>query len=201
MKLLPAAVWSGAIPVIAFDMDGVLYNWCKRINELLLHFDPKFPIVQPGERLHFSHLSGVGGRHEYIQLAMTDHRMYLDMEPYAGAIEAVKATYEAGYRVMFLSTPDSDNPSSASNKQEQIRQDFGADAVKHLILSHDKTVVNCDVLVDDKPTITGLVTPSWVRVLPDHSYNKDINTPLRLTSWEEWPTMLEQALMTKRSML
>lgn len=199
--MIKATDWEGPVPTVAFDMDGTLYDWGTRLNELILEIDPSFPIIDDEKRTGFSHFGEEGADLSVAREAMAHPNMYMDLEPYDGAIQAVKDTYEAGYKVVFLSTPDTTNLTCASNKIEQIRRDFGEEAVKHLILSHDKTVVNTDILVDDKPTITGYSTPTWTRIMADHSWNRGIPTPLRLTDWSEWPELLEEALLTRRSEL
>lgn len=197
--MIDSNIWDGSIPTVAFDMDGTLYKWGVRLNEILLELDPNFPIIDDEARTDFSHFSDGSGRQEIIDQAMAHDRFYDSLEPYDGAIQAVKDTYAAGYLVIFLSTPSISNPMCMANKAEQIRKDFGEEAVKHLILSHDKTIVNTDILVDDKPTITGYATPTWTRIMADHSWNRGIPTPLRLTDWSEWPVLLEEALHTRRS--
>lgn len=197
--MIHASNWSGYTPIIGFDMDGTLYKWGERLNEILLDLDPGCPVVADDDRVSFGHLIGQGGSRELVAAAMADDRLYTDQEVYEGAIEAVERTYEAGYKVAFVSTPDATNAGCARAKQDQIRKDFGEKAVEHLILTHDKTLVSVDVLVDDKPTITGLMTPNWTRIMMDHSWNRTVDCAFRMVNWSEWDWMLERALSTRRS--
>ena len=73
----------------------------------------------------------------------------------------------------------------------QARQHLGDDWVKRLILCHDKTLVHGDVLVDDKPEVTGSnPVPSWEHVLFGAPYNRHITDRRRIGDWTEWAEVL-----------
>lgn len=55
-----------------------------------------------------------------------------------------------------------------------------------LILTHDKTLVYGDVLVDDKGIITGAVTPAWKHLIHDQSHNRYVLNAPRMSDWREW---------------
>jgi 5'-nucleotidase len=59
-----------------------------------------------------------------------------------------------------------------------------------MVITQDKTLVCGDVLIDDKPVIEGLMTPQWVHMVFDASYNQHIQTPFRMT-WSNWVNAFE----------
>lgn len=196
--ITPASHWEGTPPLVAFDMDGTLYDWGSRLNQILLGLDPHFPIIADEDRKDFNDLMGPGGDPSVLAAAMAHPDLYDGLEPYPGAIEAVLATVEAGYPAIILTTPDVSNQACAPAKQAQVRRDFGAAWDKLLIMSHDKTVVNAEILVDDKPEITGLHTPAWTRILPDHSWNRYVQQrEIIMGSWQDWPTVLDETLISR----
>ena len=46
--------------------------------------------------------------------------------------------------------------------------------------------VRGDVLIDDKPNITGSATPTWQQLLFDAPYNRHVAHLPRLSSWADW---------------
>lgn len=64
-----------------------------------------------------------------------------------------------------------------------------------MIMTHDKTLVQGLVLVDDKPVITGALTPTWRHIIFDASYNHGFAGP-RVHGWNEQTvtTIMEHAV-------
>lgn len=191
---------------VAFDLDGTLYDWDGRLNQILLRLDPSFPVVASAQRTHYDHLhdeaaaSGFGRdpRRDVATLAeaLAHPELYQRMSLRRGAVKAVRHTLEEGHHVIFVSTPDVANLACAVNKYQQIGDDFAAlfgsraQAAARLILTHDKTLVDADVLFDDKPIITGHRTPAWAQVLAGQPYNRD-SALVRVDELEQWPKMIE----------
>merc|ERR1719253_2506561 len=49
-----------------------------------------------------------------------------------------------------------------------------------------------DVLIDDKPQVTGTMTPTWEHIVFEAPYNKSVemNRRLRMRSWDWWTRIL-----------
>lgn len=193
--ITPASHWAGEPPLIAFDLDGTVLDWGNRLNRILLDLDPSFPIVDDDSRTGFGDLMGPGGDREVLKAALAHDDLYRDMEAYPGAVEMIHATAAAGYQILLASTPDVSNPHCAGFKQADVRRHFGSDWDTKLVLAHDKTVLNAVVLVDDKPEITGIHTPSWIQVFPDQSWNRHVVDAIRLHAWADWPQVLHASLL------
>ncbi|CAE7681688.1 unnamed protein product, partial [Symbiodinium pilosum] len=54
--------------------------------------------------------------------------------------------------------------------------------------------VQGDLLVDDKPRITGSKQQTWKHVIFSQSYNKDIEGKPRLSSWSSWRSVFAAAV-------
>jgi 5'-nucleotidase len=61
----------------------------------------------------------------------------------------------------------------------------------------DKTLVQGDVLIDDKPVVGGISIPQWRRVLFDQPYNRSVPGPR--VQWENWREILAQQLTQNAS--
>lgn len=111
-------------PVIYFDMDGVLCDFDKRHEELVL--------------------SGMS-KHR----AFNHELAFRDLDPIEGAIEAWDELQEK-YDTYILSTAMWNNINAWSDKREWVEKYLGKSANKKLILSHNKGLLKGKYLIDDR---------------------------------------------------
>ncbi|MDO5863488.1 MULTISPECIES: hypothetical protein [Paenarthrobacter] len=107
-----------------------------------------------------------------------------------GAVEAVLAMEEAGLNVLFCSTSFATHPTCASEKLASFEEHLGSRWVNRVILTHDKTLVRGDVLIDDKQGITGNMAPTWTHLVLDQPYNRGLADAPRLREWNDWEAAL-----------
>ena len=125
--------------ILYVDMDGVLADFDKRVLE-----------INPSIVTLSSHAPNYEERSKMVEKVMRDNsRMFLDLEPITGSIEAVKRLWEH-YDVLFLSTPCWMVPESFMDKRHWIQKYFGEAAKDRLILSQRKELNMGDYLVDDR---------------------------------------------------
>jgi len=111
---------------------------------------------------------------------------YADLEPIEGAIEALHAMVEAGHDVSIVTSPWLTNPTCVQDKYDWVKKYLGAGWEDRVIITKDKTLVDGDILIDDKPEITGKAEPKWRHILFDQPYNSHITDKNRLTDWDDW---------------
>lgn len=180
----------GLRPPSDFDMDGTSVEWSAPFAEILLERDPTFPLPAVGKRVGFDYFWVEGVDRELVMAALNDPRLYQNMEPLPYMREAVDEMMAAGVDVFFASAPTWTNPGCVPGKLADANRIFGEGSDKRLILTHDKTVLNLDVLADDKPEIDGAHTPTWVHAMYHQDYNQRIKTPHRITDWREWKDVI-----------
>lgn len=176
--------------LILADMDGCTSEWAGGIEQTL---DSR------GYGTHFLDWSRWEGvRHDATVLqrlafasAMATPGFYRHLEPIPGAAKALNGMLAAGHEVLLCSTPDKTNPSCPTDKRDWAEEHLGAGWGERLILSHDKTLIHGDILIDDKPTITGRRPPSWEHVLFHQEYNAHITDRRRITDWNDWEAVLQ----------
>lgn len=118
-----------------------------------------------------------------IREVMEAPGFYRDLEPIPGAKRALKDALRAGHDVRIVSSPFISNPTCASDKLDWIVRHYGSHWGSRLVLTNDKTIVRGDILVDDKPEISGSMDPSWMHVVfGDYAYNRHVEGP-RVTHW------------------
>jgi 5'-nucleotidase len=70
-----------------------------------------------------------------------------------------------------------------------VGEHLGPEWVPRTYIGLDKTRIQADFLVDDRPDITGVYRPTWEHVVFDRPYNRHITTHRRLT-WLNWKRVL-----------
>lgn len=176
------------------------------LDDTVAHFRRNFTAMRA---LHYPLLTGIPdlsthasfnlweGRTEEecaaIAAIMDLPNFYRELEPYDGAVDAVKEMAAMGHEVFFLSAPWVTNPTGASDKYAWVEEHFGLDLAKRLILSRDKTIVAGDVLFDDKHPIPNKENATWTQVFVDAPYNRE-EPGLRIYDWTDgsWKTILEE---------
>jgi 5'-nucleotidase len=114
---------------------------------------------------------------------------FRDMMPMEDSIEALSKMEQMGFELFICSSPLSIYKNCVLEKYEWVDKVLGADWVKRIILTKDKTLVKADYLIDDKPKITGVEnTPIWEHIVYDRPYNKDVNN--RRLTWENWKEVM-----------
>lgn len=106
-----------------------------------------------------------------------------------GGIPAVKAMVATGHDVRLCSSHMFRYDHCVLEKYQWVEAHLGAPFVDRLILARDKTLIRGDVLIDDKPMISGITTPMWEHILYDRPYNQGITDKRRLT-WLNWREVL-----------
>lgn len=185
---------------ILLDVDGTILNWGDRWDslreEVYSHF-PRIPLTASQRSFNLR----LGLNDEEIQAVdeMFNYPgFYRDLKPFPGAIDAYHGMVDKGYHVRFVTSPWWSNPTCLQDKSDSILEYFGEAAQSSIVFTQDKTAVRGDILIDDKPEISGSYgDPEWVQVLYDQPYNQDI--PLRrIYDWSNWEEVVEETLEERR---
>jgi 5'-nucleotidase len=119
---------------------------------------------------------------------------FLNLPVIDGAVEALNTMLSLGHKVILCTSPLSSYENCVLEKYQWVDKNLGRDWVNRIHMGKDKTIVNGDggYLIDDRPIIEGMDTPSWEHVLFDYPYNRitELSYKKRLT-WENWREVLE----------
>lgn len=146
--------------LVLVDVDGVL---CDIESALIEHVRREYPQAErkfPGQWLVEQQFPDVPA--EYIGSWFDRAGTFRSLAPLPGAKRGVAMLREAGHDVWLCSTPVA-NEYCASEKQQWVNEHYPL-LRKRLILTSDKTLVRGNVLIDDKPEITGRMQPVWEHV-------------------------------------
>lgn len=108
-----------------------------------------------------------------------------------GGREALEEMLRCGYDVRICTSPLIAHEFCVPEKFAWVEKHLGVEWANRMILTRDKTLVHGDILIDDKPSIIGIRTPSWTHILYDQPYNRHITGQDRLT-WKNYKEILEK---------
>jgi len=131
---------------------------------------------------------------EEAKQVMMSPGFFRHLPAFPNAIKEVIKMEQAGFQIWFCTSPLLGHPTCCQEKLEWIQEHFGEEYVKRVILCQDKTTVRGDILVDDKPTITGLHNPTWQQCIFNAPYNQAQTDLPRMSEWSDWETPLKKVL-------
>lgn len=172
--------------IVLVDMDGTAWDFEGNFLETWRRLYPNAPYVRRTARSHFYIREDYpSGCREAIRAITTAPGFLLASRPFPGAMAALREMEEAGYTVFLCSSPVSRCPHNLVEKQQLIERDCPGFSGR-LIVTKDKTLVRGRWLFDDRPSVTGLVNPTWEHVLVDAPYNCRVTGKRRVRSLADW---------------
>lgn len=169
--------------LILSDMDGVLADFGAAFDLRWRELYPEEVFVPSDTSPSFYLRESYPTRlHQAITEIQTAPGFYRDLPPIPGALAGLEQLRELGHDVWICSAPLTEYRNCVREKYEWVDKHLGPYWVRRIILAKDKTLVRGDVLIDDKPEVTGSLDPTWVHVRYTTSYNRHLPGP-HLT-WE-----------------
>jgi len=177
---------------ILIDMDGVLCDWEPHF---LHHYRKRWP---EREFIPLEKRRSFLVRHDYKeQLGITNPNevyeepgWFLSLKPVTNAVEMFRyLKSREDLEVFVCSSPITNYKHCVTEKYQWVEQHLGREALSCLMLTKDKTIVNADLLIDDKPTITGKDDPRWFHALFTAAHNTWVTNltenQQRMDSWDK----------------
>ncbi|XP_005583077.1 5'(3')-deoxyribonucleotidase, mitochondrial isoform X7 [Macaca nemestrina] len=192
---------------VLVDMDGVLADFEGGFLRKFRARFPDQPFIALEDRRGFWVSEQYGrlrpGLSEKAISIWESKNFFFELEPLPGAVEAVKEMANLQNTDVFICTsPIKMFKYCPYEKYAWVEKHFGPDFLEQIVLTRDKTVVSADLLIDDRPDITGKwpaagaePTPSWEHVLftACHNQHLQLQPPRRrLHSWaDDWKAILD----------
>lgn len=176
--------------LVLVDMDGVLADFEGHLMaEWRARYPNTFDLAREDRTTFYLSRQFPKEHRQKLFDIMYSQQFFASLPAIPGGREALEQMDAMGWEVFLCSSPLLSNKTGASEKYAWVEKHLGADWLGRLILAPDKTMVQGDILIDDRPEITGAATPTWEHVLYDHPYNRHVNGKRRLT-WENWKHVL-----------
>lgn len=175
--------------IILVDLDGVIADFRKGFINA---WKKKFPHEQLQKQRSFYLADDYPPKlNKKIQSIYCAKNFFCNLPPVRGSKKALKEMGALGHDVRICTAFVSRNTYCFYEKQQWIERHFGHEYVKKALFVKDKTFIKGDLLIDDKPEITGLHTPEWEHVIFDAPYNRHIKNKKRIT-WKTWKNVLKK---------
>jgi 5'-nucleotidase len=163
---------------ILVDMDGVITDFNKTVWDLFEIEYPELMKLFPRPDPIVDFYAEDAYESKVFKQAMIDINsasvFFKRLSPIEGAIDALK-DLEKEYEVFICTAPLLENPTCCDDKLWWVDTHLKGDWVRRTIITKDKTVIDGDILIDDKPIITGIAeNPIWQRIIFDQPYNKNV---------------------------
>ena len=194
MNLTPEQIEANGEFTILVDQDGVIADWQYTYDTLMAEQLPHVQII-PREEIKIFKAQKLYAEehHAAIAVMMNTPGFYRNLLPIEGAITALKEMKAAGFNVRICTAPYVTHETCASEKMQWIGEHLGEEWKELVVITSDKTLVRGDILIDDKPKISGSMEPLWQHVVFDAPYNRHIET--RLNQWTDWKNVLPALLV------
>lgn len=183
---------------VLVDMDNTIVDWdgefIRRYSEASGQ-DPLVveKLVRNREKFEIEENFQASERAQVMEV-IASPGFYESLEPLPGAVEALHKMVDEGVDVKLVTAP---HPlcagSCAREKFISVERLLGPEFLERMIITRDKTQVQGDLLVDDKPRVSGSRAPSWKHVLFSQSYNQGMEGKGRLSVWTEWADTLSKS--------
>lgn len=171
--------------LILIDLDGVLADFEQGFYEAWQASGHDRKVIPLEERRSFyirddypQHL-----RHA-VEAIYTTPGFYRSLPPITGAVESINELLVLGHDVHICTSPLNAYRHCVLEKYEWVEHHLGSEFIAKMVVTKDKTLVQGDILIDDKPEIIGICTPTWRHILFDQPYNRHVKGN-RIT-WENW---------------
>lgn len=172
---------------ILVDMDGTIADWGKQYDADLNAFGwqaADIPRTKDQKAFNLKQDRSIT-ECRIIDAVMNRPGFYAELEPIPGAIDALKRLVADGHEVSIASSPWWPNPTCVQDKHDWLVKHLGPEWADRLVITKDKTLVDGDILIDDKPEITGKIEPRWEHILFDQPYNSHVINGHRMYSWSQ----------------
>jgi 5'-nucleotidase len=176
---------------ILVDMDGVIADFDQEFQQRWKQRHPTKLYIPVEKRTKYY------VKDEYpdtlkplVVEILFESSFFEEMAMVPGAKEALEEMEAKGLEVFICTSPLSTYGNCILEKYKWVENFLGAAWVNKIILTKDKTIVKADILIDDKPELTGVEkAPTWEHILYDRPYNRGVNK--RRITWENWKDVLE----------
>jgi 5'-nucleotidase len=175
---------------ILVDMDGVLADFERGFLKIWKQEHPNKTYIPIEDRNVFYITDQYPSEWKTdIDQIFSRPNFFRDLEPIPGGREAMLAMEALDIEVFICTSPLTEYRNCVLEKFEWVNEHLGPEWTEKIILTKDKTLVRADILIDDRPELPGVDTPTWEHILFEAAYNDNLPEKRRI-NWQNWKMVL-----------
>ena len=175
--------------IILVDQDGVLADHNGYFLHILKHRRPDIFSSYRGATIAYEIEQNFAPEYaDDIKALRLEKGFFANLPAIPGGKDALLDIINAGFAVRICTAPTWEHVYCVPEKLAWLDTHFGREFASRAIITRDKTLVIGDILIDDKPSVEGLRTPTWEHMLYDQPYNQG-GTKKRL-NWQNYREVL-----------
>jgi 5'-nucleotidase len=174
---------------ILIDMDGVLCDYTSAHMAKVADRYPHLAAYIESAQYQWKNEDAFPEEYrEMIESIALEPGFFEQLQPIDGALEAVHTLAAAGHDVRICTAPKKIHTFCVPEKYNWVKKHLGQEFVERIIMTRDKTLAYGDMLIDDKPEVTGAAQPQWEHIVFDQPYNKTVAN--RRINWSNYREVL-----------
>lgn len=174
--------------IAGVDLDEVTFGFDEEVIVQWPHYLPDLKRIDSNELKTWNFTDNYPPEYrERITKIWREKGFFKNLKPIEGAVQAINEMLDEGIKVLFCSTPTTQEPYCMYEKLECVYKYFGERMINRVIFCKDKTTgLYADYLIDDKPEISGEAIPTWTHIHFDRGrqWGKTFNGP-QLSDWSK----------------
>lgn len=177
--------------IILVDMDNTLVEFDKGLLKKWRMVYPNKAYVPLEDRKAFHpHMDYPEHLQQKVQDICHAKGFIRSLDPTPGGVEAVHEMIRKGHDVRFCTSYLLGYNYCVVEKYQWIEHYFGPEFIDRIVLTRDKTLIRGDLLIDDKPAITGLLKPAWEHIIYDRPHNCHVTSKQRINWTDDWQSVV-----------
>jgi len=180
--------------IVLIDMDDVLADFDGEIYSRWKKLYPDKYVVPPEERKCFYLYDEMPPESKDLLRGINTTKGFIrNLPEIPGSIKAFNEIASLGHDIFICTAPLVRYENCVLEKYQWVEEHLGMQWTEKMILTRDKTLIQGDILIDDKPIINGIKEPCWEHIIFDKAYNSKILNQRRI-NWQNWKDILTDLL-------
>lgn len=174
-----------SLPLVLFDMDGVLYDYETEVERRLSAVLGRTVQSDVSKAMYIEDRLDDPDEIELVKRLQYEKGLFAAIPLMDGAVDGWKSILANGFRAQVCSAPLRKNLWCIRDKRRSLRRDFGARVADEAIIDRDKFRHPGTVLIEDNPTPRHADQASWRLVIFDWPYNRSVSGISRVFGWRD----------------